>query len=107
MSDDLLGGFSTSKSGGDEIDFDAAASQFPDISLDGSGDIPSFPDVSSPVAPAPAHTFSLDALDEPSPAPAREVKVTGDDEIEQFTSQFPDIEVPQARIRVHSLLCSC
>ncbi|KAL1710281.1 clathrin light chain-domain-containing protein [Schizophyllum commune] len=96
MSDDLLGGFSTSKSGGDEIDFDAAASQFPDISLDGSGDIPSFPDVSSPVAPAPAHSFSLDALDGPSPAPAREVKVTGDDEIEQFTSQFPDIEVPQA-----------
>ena len=31
---DLLGG------GADEIDFDAAASAFPDISLDGTGDIP-------------------------------------------------------------------
>ncbi|TRM68952.1 clathrin light chain-domain-containing protein [Schizophyllum amplum] len=94
MDDDLLGGFSTSKSGGDDIDFDAAASQFPDISLDGEGDFPALPDIASPVAPVPAPSFSLDALD--GPTPSREVKVTGDDEIEQFTSHFPDIEVPQA-----------
>ena len=92
---DLLGG------GADEIDFDAAASAFPDISLDGIGDIP------APAAPAAAQThkaavssgsFSFDSF---SPPPAvqktTDVKVTGDDEIEKFEDQFPEIDVPSVR----------
>ncbi|KAA1470431.1 hypothetical protein DENSPDRAFT_836229 [Dentipellis sp. KUC8613] len=87
---DLLGG-------GDEIDFDAAASAFPDISLDGEGDIPSLP-TGAPIVPAAtgAPSFSLDALT--SPPPPRDVKVTGDDDgvIEKFENEFPDIDVPAA-----------
>ncbi|CAK5269770.1 unnamed protein product [Mycena citricolor] len=77
----------TSSGGANEIDFDAAASQFPDISLDGAGDFPSLPS-----APALASTNSNDFLsgfDEPVETA---VKVTGDDEIEKFTSEFPDIQ---------------
>ncbi|KAJ3833885.1 clathrin light chain-domain-containing protein [Lentinula raphanica] len=81
-------------SGNDEIDFDAAASAFPDISLDGSGDIPTFPNTTSPAAPVPTSSgFSFDDFDSPTPA-AAPVKVTGDDEIEKFESEFPDIGVP-------------
>lgn len=77
---DALGG----GGGAADIDLDAAASAFPDISLDGSGDLPT---------PAPASSqpmsngFDFDDFDEP----VREVKVTGDDEIERFEDQFPDI----------------
>ncbi|KAJ7593772.1 clathrin light chain-domain-containing protein [Mycena floridula] len=71
-------------SSNDDIDFDAAASAFPDISLDGSGDIPAMPTM--------AHTssgFSFDDFD----TPAEPVKVTGDDEIEKFENEFPEIDV--------------
>ncbi|KAK7057649.1 clathrin light chain [Favolaschia claudopus] len=70
---------------GDEIDFDAAASQFPDISLD--GDIPSLP------ATATRSTSDFFSPDFDAPRDTV-VKVTGDDEIEKFSSEFPDIEVP-------------
>ncbi|KAJ6491753.1 clathrin light chain [Mycena vitilis] len=77
--------------GGDEIDFDAAASQFPDIDLD--GDIPTLP-------PTASHTntntsdFFLDEFEAPRETV---VKVTGDDEIEKFSSEFPEIDVgPQS-----------
>ncbi|OSX61788.1 hypothetical protein POSPLADRAFT_1144385 [Postia placenta MAD-698-R-SB12] len=75
---------------GGDMDFDRAASAFPDISLDGTDDIPapSFP------AAAPSSTFSFD--DFSSPPRETEVKVTGDDEIDKFESEFPDIEVPQS-----------
>ncbi|KAI0369050.1 hypothetical protein BV20DRAFT_980403 [Pilatotrama ljubarskyi] len=81
--------------GGDDLDLDRAASAFPEISLDGSGDIsvPSAP----PVAPPLSSTGSFASFsDFSSPPPNRttEVKVTGDDEIEKFESEFPDIEVP-------------
>ena len=74
----------------DDIDFDRAASAFPDISLDGSGDIP------IPAAP-PARQDSGFAFDFDAAPPARKetaVKVTGDDEIDKFESEFPDIDVP-------------
>ncbi|KAJ7350638.1 clathrin light chain-domain-containing protein [Mycena albidolilacea] len=74
-------------SGGDEIDFDAAASQFPDIDLD--GDIPAIP--SLPTATHSTSDFFLDEFEAPRETV---VKVTGDDEIEKFSSEFPDIEIP-------------
>jgi len=82
-------------SGNDEIDFDRAASAFPDISLDGTDDIPVISNVTSPVAPVPSSSgFSFDDFDSaPTPA-APPVKVTGDDEIDKFESEFPDIDVP-------------
>lgn len=89
---ELLGGqFSSS----DDIDFDRAASAFPDISLDGSGDIPT-PTFGG--APALSHQTSTSSYadfdDFATPPPHHDVKVTGDDEIGQFESQFPDIDVP-------------
>ena len=95
------GTFATADAG--DIDFDAAASQFPDISLDGSGDIPDLP--SAPPAAAATKSsggFSFDAFDD-APLPRErttEVKVTGDDEISKFESEFPDIEVPEVCLRV-------
>jgi hypothetical protein len=71
----------------DDYDFDAAASSFPDISLDGQGDVP------LPSAPAPSSGFSFDDFD--NSLGGTEVKVTGDDEIEKFEDQFPDIDVGQ------------
>ena len=87
---ELLGGQFSS---GDEIDFDRAASAFPDISLDGSSDIP------TPTgAPGLSHQTSTSSYadfdDFATPPPHTDVKVTGDDEIDQFESQFPDIDVP-------------
>ncbi|KAF5355568.1 hypothetical protein D9758_006340 [Tetrapyrgos nigripes] len=73
----------------DDIDFDKAASAFPDISLDGEGDIPSIPAV--PAASNSNNSFSFDDFDD---KPIQPVKVTGDDEIEKFESEFPDIEIP-------------
>lgn len=83
---DLLGGST------DEIDFDAAASQFPDISLDGEGDIPTLPTTTG--APAVLDDFDFGG------EPVREVKVTGDsdDEIEKFEDQFPDIGPVEVRL---------
>jgi hypothetical protein len=86
---DILGGeFASSQSGGgfgEDIDLDAAASQFPDISLD--GDIPSIP---SQPTQSNSNGFSFDDFDEPKGS--EHVKVTGDDELEKFESQFPEIE---------------
>ncbi|PCH36603.1 hypothetical protein WOLCODRAFT_140522 [Wolfiporia cocos MD-104 SS10] len=76
---------------GGDIDFDRAASAFPDISLDGTGDIPA-PAVA---APAQSSGFSFDDFGSPPRERATEVKVTGDDEIEKFESEFPDIEIPE------------
>ena len=93
MSDFLGGDFSSSFSGNnsDEIDFERAASAFPDISLDGSTEFPSAP------PPAGGRTnsgFSFDDFDAPAPQNNTAVKVTGDDEIYKFESEFPDIDVP-------------
>jgi hypothetical protein len=80
-----------------EIDFDRAASAFPDISLDGESDFHDFATPSS-LTPAAAGPFDLDAFG--GPTPTREVRVTGhdaDDEIGKFESEFPELEVPQVR----------
>ena len=90
---DLLGGQFSSN---DDIDFDRAASAFPDISLDGSVDIPT-PTLgtNAPVLSHQTSTSSYADFDDFStPPPHGDVKVTGDDEIGQFESQFPDIDVP-------------
>ncbi len=79
-----------------EIDFDRAASAFPDITLDGEGDIPAY--TSSPPAlnlPATG-PFDLESFGSPVPPP-KEVRVTGhdDEEIENFENEFPELDVPQ------------
>lgn len=84
------GSFATA--GGDDIDFDKAASAFPDISLD--GDIPDLPSSTAPPAAAPVPGgFSFDDF-EPPRERTTEVKVTGDDEIEKFESEFPELDIP-------------
>lgn len=79
-----------------DIDFDRAASAFPDISLDGDGDFPAFSSPPPVVHPPAAGPFDLDAFGTPAPPP-RAVKVTGhdDEQIEKFESDFPELDVPQ------------
>ncbi|KAI0300447.1 clathrin light chain [Multifurca ochricompacta] len=78
-----------------DIDYDRAASAFPDISLDGEGEIPAFTSPPPAVRPPATAAFDLDAFG--SPAPVREVKVTGheDEAIEKFESEFPELSIPQ------------
>lgn len=87
---DLLG------NSNDDIDFDAAASAFPDISLDGEGDIPALPTTTGVGAAAPE---GFDDFEFGGGDIGREVKVTGDsdDEIEKFEDQFPDIGPVEVR----------
>ncbi|TCD65563.1 hypothetical protein EIP91_002483 [Steccherinum ochraceum] len=91
-------GDSFATAGGDDIDFDRAASAFPDISFDGSSEIPtSNASVTNGTGTtAVTNGFSFDDFDTP-PRGNTEVKVTGDDEIEKFESEFPDIDVPQSQ----------
>ncbi len=80
-----------------DIDFDAAASAFPEISLDGSTDI-TFP--TSHTATAPTNSgFSFDDFDSP-PRPAKEIAVTGNDEIDKFESDFPELDIPAVSLSV-------
>ncbi|KZV66735.1 hypothetical protein PENSPDRAFT_612326, partial [Peniophora sp. CONT] len=67
-----------------DIDFDAAASAFPDISLDGTGDFP--------LSTSGGGGFDIDSFD-PEPV-SRDVAVTGDEDgvIEKFESEFPELE---------------
>jgi len=71
-----------------DIDFDRAASAFPDISLDGSGEF-----YTPPSTQAPSVGFDFDNFETPLPPQTTDVKVTGDDEIQKFESEFPDIDV--------------
>lgn len=95
---DFLGGeFSSSHKtdigSGDDIDFERAASAFPDISLDGLGDIPT---PAAALAGRANNSFSFDDFDSPVEKDSA-VKVTGDDELDKFQNEFPDIQVPQHR----------
>jgi hypothetical protein len=73
----------------DDFDFDSAASAFPDISLG----------FNEPVeTPAPPAAFSFDNFGSPPRQSFTDVKVTGDDEIEKFEDQFPDIDVGYVRL---------
>jgi len=90
----------------DEFDFDAAASAFPDISLDGSTEIPNFSTAplgggGGPIARSTSG-FSFDDFDT---APQSAVKVTGDDEIEKFESEFPEISPPTQVSVVFLVFC--
>jgi hypothetical protein len=96
---DILGDeFSTPVHGttsGDDIDFDRAASAFPDIDLD-SG---SFISSSQPptVAARTSNGFSFDDFGSPLPSQKKDtqVKVTGDDDFDTFESEFPEIDAGQ------------
>lgn len=74
---------------GEDDDFERAQSAFPELDDDFGG----FGD--APAAPAPIPSIASEPLDfsfDPLPASnAPPVKVTGDDEIEKFESQFPDL----------------
>lgn len=83
-----FGGTPNNGAGNTDIDFDAAASAFPDISLD--GDMPSVPN-----AARTDSGFSFDSFDVPKDD--GNVKITGDDELDQFQSQFPEVDLPQVR----------
>jgi hypothetical protein len=89
---EFLGGAFSPSAGGplstntDNIDLDRAASAFPDIDLDGG--IPSIPQQTTSNNDN-SFGFDLNSLTSP-PAP-KDVKVTGDDEIDKFESAFPDI----------------
>ena len=74
----------------DEIDFDRAASAFPDISLDGDGEIP------VPLTSVRNDSTASFSFDEP--IATHNVKVTGDDEFEKFQTEFPDIQVCLSRV---------
>jgi hypothetical protein len=91
------GGSFATATGGEEIDFDAAASAFPDISLD--GDIPNLPVSAAPPSAGPAQSngFSFDDF-EPPRERITDVKVTGDDEMEKFESEFPEIDMPSVSL---------
>ncbi|KAK7690142.1 hypothetical protein QCA50_006791 [Cerrena zonata] len=87
------GSFATA--GGGDIDFDSAAAAFPDISLDGSGDIP--PPISLSNSTATSGGFSFDDFSSAPSDRSADVKVTGDDEIMKFENEFPEIDVPAAQ----------
>ena len=84
------GGSFATATGGDEIDVDRAASAFPEIDFDGDIPVPTAPPAAAPIPPG---GFSFDDFEAPREK-TTEVKVTGDDEIEKFESEFPEIEVP-------------
>jgi hypothetical protein len=85
---------SSAVSASGDIDFDRAASAFPDISLDGDDIIPStFDTFSTPTNDGGSGGFSFDDFDTPPKQKVTDVKVTGDDEIEKFEDQFPDIDM--------------
>jgi hypothetical protein len=89
-----------------DIDFDRAVSAFPDISVDGEGDF-STPSAftSSTISGGGAGGgggFSFDEFDTPAP----DVKVTGDDEIDKFEDQFPELDMPGPQVSI-LLLTAC
>lgn len=91
---------SSAVSASGDIDFDRAASAFPDISFDGeSTTVPStYGALSAPSNDSGSVEFSFDDFD--TPPKVTDVKVTGDDEIEKFEDQFPELDVPGPQVRV-------
>ena len=96
---DILGNeFSTSLHGStsaDDIDFDRAASAFPDIDID-SGEFISSPPPPIAAGQLKSNGFSFDDFDSPSfQQNNTQVKVTGDDDFDKFENEFPDIDAGQ------------
>lgn len=82
----------TSPSG--EIDFDAAASAFPDIDIDGDAPIP--PPTTTRSAGGNDLLDGFGDFGGGTPltnggGARHDIKVTGDDEVDRFESEFPDI----------------
>ena len=103
---DILGSeFSTSMhrpTGSDDIDFDRAASAFPDIDID-SGDFMQSSQPPPPIVAAQtSNGFSFDNFGSPPPSQKTEVKVTGDDDFDTFESEFPEIEISAGQVSMHS-----
>ena len=94
---DILGSeFSTSlhrPSADDDIDFDRAASAFPDIDVD-SGDFIQSSQPPPIVAARTSNGFSFDDFNSPPPSHTV-VKVTGDDDFDTFENEFPEIDAGQ------------
>jgi len=89
--------FSTSLHGnanGDDIDFDRAASAFPDIDID-SGDF--IQHSQPPIAAGRINNgFSFDDFETPAFQPKdTQLKVTGDDDLDKFETEFPEIDAGQ------------
>jgi hypothetical protein len=98
---EFLGGTFSPSAGGqlsgnaDDIDFDRAASAFPDIDID--GDIPPIPQPTTTSNNNGGFGFDINSL--VSPPAQQEIRVTGDDEINKFESAFPDLEpIPQVTV---------
>ena len=105
---DILGNeFSTSlhrSTGDDDIDFDRAASAFPDIDID-SGDFIQGSQPPPPIVAArTSNGFSFDNFGSPPPSQKTEVKVTGDDDFNAFESEFPEIEIGAGQVSRNSFL---
>jgi hypothetical protein len=97
----------TSAVGGhDDFDFDRAAAAFPDIDLDGGN--ASLPAATPSMFTAPTPGTGRLGGDFDFGSPPREkvtdVKVTGDDEIERFEDQFPDIGVTEVSMSIEKTL---
>jgi len=91
-----------------DIDFERAAANFPDISLNGDSDIPTFASPPPRSPPPPAGPFDLDAFGSAASAPPRAVRVTGhdeDDDIGKFESEFPELELDLPQVR--RAACAC
>jgi hypothetical protein len=103
---DILGNeFSTSlhgPTGSDDIDFDRAASAFPDIDIDSGNFIQSSQPPPPIVAARTSNGFSFDDFGSPPPSQNTTVKVTGDDDFDTFESEFPEIDAGQ--VSWHSFL---
>ena len=95
---DILGSeFSTSlhrPSADDDIDFDRAASAFPDIDVDSGDFIQSSQPPPTIVAARTSNGFSFDDFNSPPPSHTV-VKVTGDDDFDTFENEFPEIDAGQ------------
>ena len=103
---DILGNeFSTTlhrPTGSDDIDFDRAASAFPDIDIDSGDFIQSSQPPPPIVAARTSSGFSFDNFGSPPPSQNNPVKVTGDDDFDTFESDFPEIDTGQ--VSWHSFL---
>ena len=84
----------------DDIDFDRAASAFPDIDID-SGDFIQSSQPPPNVAARTSSGFSFDDFSSLSPSQKTEVKVTGDDDFDTFESEFPEIEINAGQVSMH------
>lgn len=100
---------SSAVSASGDIDFDRAASAFPDISLDGEDTV--VPSTYSTLSNSGSGGFSFDDFDTPPMEKVTNVRVTGDDEIGKFEDQFPELDVPGPQVRalvcLLSLFLSC